>query len=230
MIAQELEKTLHHAFVDAREKRHQFIGVEHLLLALLANQSAAQVLRRLNVQFEALRTDLQAFIVHQTPVLAADRESDTQPTLGFQRVIQRAILHQQSCGATEVTGADVLVSIFAEENSRAAEVMKRHGVTRLDIVSAVSGAADEKAPDAAELQVVLYNDDYTPMQFVLEVLQQFFSMSEADAKETMLEVHRQGAAVCGLYERDAALDLVNNLRAYVRERGHPLKCGLVAPK
>src|SRR5215210_2959970 len=107
MIAQELEVSLHMAFVEARQKRHEFITVEHLLLALLDNPTAAEVLRACGANMDELRKK-------QTPRIAADREVDTQPTLGFQRVIQRAILHVQSSGKKEVTGANVLVAIFGE--------------------------------------------------------------------------------------------------------------------
>ncbi|HTZ00037.1 MAG TPA: Clp protease N-terminal domain-containing protein, partial [Rhodocyclaceae bacterium] len=104
MIAQELEVSLHMAFVEARQKRHEFITVEHLLLALLDNPSAAEVLRACAADVEGLRKELLAFIDQHTPTVAGSEEIDTQPTLGFQRVIQRAILHVQSSGKKEVTG------------------------------------------------------------------------------------------------------------------------------
>jgi len=119
MIAQELEVSLHMAFVEARQKRHEFITVEHLLLALLDNPTAAEVLRACGANMDELRKNLTQHIAEQTPRIAADREVDTQPTLGFQRVIQRAILHVQSSGKKEVTGANVLVAIFGEKDSHA---------------------------------------------------------------------------------------------------------------
>src|SRR3990170_1746811 len=119
MIAQELEVSLHMAFVEARQKRHEFITVEHLLLALLDNPTAAEVLRSCGANMDELRKNLTQHITEQTPRIAADREVDTQPTLGFQRVIQRAILHVQSSGKKEVTGANVLVAIFGEKDSHA---------------------------------------------------------------------------------------------------------------
>ena len=114
MIAQELEVSLHMAFVEARQQRHEFITVEHLLLALLDNPSAAEVLRACSAQVDDLRQSLSTFIKDNTPQVAGTEEVDTQPTLGFQRVIQRAIMHVQSTGSgtKEVTGAIVLVSIF----------------------------------------------------------------------------------------------------------------------
>jgi ATP-dependent Clp protease ATP-binding subunit ClpA len=118
MIAQELEVSLHMAFMEARQKRHEFITVEHLLLAMLDNPSASEVLRACAANIEELRKLLTDFINEHTPVVSGD-EVDTQPTLGFQRVIQRAILHVQSSGKKEVTGANVLVAIFGEKDSHA---------------------------------------------------------------------------------------------------------------
>ncbi|MBK6630622.1 MAG: ATP-dependent Clp protease ATP-binding subunit ClpA [Betaproteobacteria bacterium] len=138
MIAQELEVSLHMAFVEARQKRHEFITVEHLLLALLDNPSAAEVLRACAANVEELRKELIAFIAEHTPTVAGSDEIDTQPTLGFQRVIQRAILHVQSSGKKEVTGANVLVAIFGEKDSHAVYFLQRQGITRLDVVNFIS--------------------------------------------------------------------------------------------
>ena len=117
MIAQELEVSLHMAFVEARQKRHEFITVEHLLLALLDNPSAADTLRACGGNIEQLRRDISRFIDEHIPSLEGKGDIDTQPTLGFQRVIQRAILHVQSSGKKEVNGANVLVAIFGEKDS-----------------------------------------------------------------------------------------------------------------
>ncbi len=138
MIAQELEVTLHMAFMDARQKRHEFISVEHLLLAMLDNPSAAEVLRACGANLEALREQLSKFIEDHTPKVGGEGEVDTQPTLGFQRVIQRAILHVQSSGKKEVTGANVLVAVFGEKDSHAVYFLSQQGVTRLDIVNYIS--------------------------------------------------------------------------------------------
>ncbi|MEW5966976.1 MAG: ATP-dependent Clp protease ATP-binding subunit ClpA [Pseudomonadota bacterium] len=138
MIAQELEVTLHMAFMDARQKRHEFISVEHLLLAMLDNPSAAEVLRACGANIEAMREQLGKFIEDHTPKVGGEGEVDTQPTLGFQRVIQRAILHVQSSGKKEVTGANVLVAVFGEKDSHAVYFLSQQGVTRLDIVNFIS--------------------------------------------------------------------------------------------
>ncbi|MBK9218072.1 MAG: ATP-dependent Clp protease ATP-binding subunit ClpA [Uliginosibacterium sp.] len=146
MIAQELEVSLHMAFVEARQNRHEFITVEHLLLALLDNPSAAEVLRACAANTEELRRDLSGFITDHTPTVQGNEEIDTQPTLGFQRVIQRAILHVQSSGKKEVNGANVLVAIFGEKDSHAVFFLQRQGISRLDVVNFIAhGVA--KAPN-----------------------------------------------------------------------------------
>ena len=140
MIAQELEVSLHMAFVDARAARHEFITVEHLLCALLDNATSVEVLKACAVNIADLRAQLKNFINDNTPVVPGVEEVDTQPTLGFQRVIQRAIMHVQSTssGKKEVTGANVLVAIFGEKDSHAVYYLQQQGVTRLDVVNFIS--------------------------------------------------------------------------------------------
>jgi len=153
MIAQELEVSLHMAFVEARQKRHEFITVEHLLLALLDNPTAAEVLRACGANIDELRKQLTQHIAEQTPRIAAEREVDTQPTLGFQRVIQRAILHVQSSGKKEVTGANVLVAIFGEKDSHAVYFLQQQGITRLDVVNYIShGITKTPQPHAGKAE------------------------------------------------------------------------------
>ena len=135
MIAQELEVSLHLAFVAARQKRHEFITVEHLLLAMLDNASAAQILRACKVDIEELRTVVNEFIYSHTPVIPGTGEADTQPTVGFQRVIQRAILHVQSANKKEVSGANILAALFGEKDSHAVHFLTERGVNRLDVVN-----------------------------------------------------------------------------------------------
>lgn len=138
MIAQELEVSLHMAFMDARQKRHELITVEHLLLAMIDNPTAAEVLRACGAKLETLRTELNQYIEEHTPTVIGQDDVDTQPTLGFQRVIQRAMLHVQSSGKKEVTGANVLVAIFGEKDSHAVFFLHQQGITRLDIVNFIS--------------------------------------------------------------------------------------------
>ncbi|HEX6018130.1 MAG TPA: Clp protease N-terminal domain-containing protein, partial [Burkholderiaceae bacterium] len=148
MIAQELEVSLHMAFVEARQQRHEFITVEHLLLALLDNPSAAEVLRACAANIEDLRKSLTTFIKENTPTVGGTEEVDTQPTLGFQRVIQRAIMHVQSTGSgkKEVTGANVLVAIFGEKDSHAVYYLHQQGVTRLDVVNYIAHGIKKSDP------------------------------------------------------------------------------------
>ena len=143
MIAQELEVSLHLAFVEARQKRHEFITVEHLLLTMLDNASAAQVLRACGVNIDELRQVLTDFIATHTPVTPGDQEVDTQPTVGFQRVIQRAILHVQSTNKKEVTGANILVALFGEKDSHAVYFLTQRNVNRLDVVNYIAHGIDK---------------------------------------------------------------------------------------
>ncbi|MBP9722049.1 MAG: ATP-dependent Clp protease ATP-binding subunit ClpA [Gammaproteobacteria bacterium] len=142
MLNKELEFTLNIAFKQAHDKHHEFMTVEHMLLALLDNTSAVTVLRGCGLNIEALRAELQNFIDETTPLLKTDKNNkddrDTQPTLGFQRVLQRAVFHVQSSGKNEVTGANVLAAIFSEQESQAVYFLKRENITRLDVINFIS--------------------------------------------------------------------------------------------
>ncbi len=146
MIAQELEVSLHLAFVEARQKRHEFITVEHLLLTMLDNASASQVLRACGVDIEELRQVVSDFITTHTPITPGGHEVDTQPTVGFQRVIQRAILHVQSTNKKEVTGANILVALFGEKDSHAVYFLTQRNVSRLDVVNYIAHGIDKTLP------------------------------------------------------------------------------------
>jgi len=138
------------AFVEARQKRHEFITVEHLLLALLENPSAQEVLKACAAKVDDLKKALVEFIEQHTPIVAGDGEVNTQPTLGFQRVIQRAILHVQSSGKKEVTGANVLVAIYGEKDSHAVYFLHQQGVSRLDVVNFISHGIAKATPAKGE--------------------------------------------------------------------------------
>jgi len=150
MIAQELEVSLHLAFVEARQKRHEFITVEHLLLAMLDNPSAAHVLRACGADIEELRAVLIDFVATHTPTLPGSGEVDTQPTVGFQRVIQRAILHVQSTNKKEVTGANILVALFSEKESHAVFFLNQRGITRLDVVNYIAHGINSATQHAVQ--------------------------------------------------------------------------------
>ena len=168
MIAQELEVSLHMAFVEARQKRHEFITVEHLLLALIDNPSAAEALRSCGGKPDALRKDLTNFINEHTPVVSGEDDIDTQPTLGFQRVIQRAILHVQSSGKKEVTGANVLVAIYGEKDSHAVYFLQKQGITRLDVVNfishGISKVPQQKTPTEGEVETEGEKEQAGPLE------------------------------------------------------------------
>ena len=174
MLSKELETALNDAFRTARSRRHEFITVEHLLLALLDDSAALTVMTACNVDIEALRGDLVEFIDSTTPLLGDEEEGrDTQPTLGFQRVLQRAVFHVQSSGKREVTGANILVAVFSEQESQAVYFLKSQDVSRLDVVNFIthgiakgeesedlSGSApeqnDEEAPEASDAPLDTY--------------------------------------------------------------------------
>ena len=147
MLNKELEYTLNTAFKEARDKRHEFLTVEHLLLALLDNPTAVSVLRGCGTDILRLRDDLAQFIEETTPLIPENEtDRETQPTLGFQRVLQRAVFHVQSSGKNEVTGANVLAAIFSEQESQAVYLLRQENITRLDVVNYIShGIAKDEA-------------------------------------------------------------------------------------
>ncbi len=157
MLSRELELTLNLAFRDARGKRHEFITVEHLLLALLDNESAVSALHACGAEMPTLRRELQTYVDDATPLLPVpDGGRETQPTLGFQRVLQRAVFHVQSSGRREVNGANVLVAIFSEQESQAVFLLKQQGINRLDVVNYLShggGQREEESRDGEQADV-----------------------------------------------------------------------------
>src|SRR3990167_3265514 len=139
MLDKELEYTLNLAFKEARTKRHEFVTVEHLLIALLENSSAAEVLKACGANLNRLRNNLLEFIDRTTPCIPVHvHDRDTQPTLGFQRVLQRAVFHVQSSGKTEVTGANVLAAIFSEQESQSVYLIRQENVSRLDVINYIA--------------------------------------------------------------------------------------------
>ncbi len=162
MLNKELEQTLNEAFVFAREHRHEFMTVEHLLLALLDNSAAQEALKACGANIDSIKSELIEFVKDTTPLILEEHsnERETQPTLGFQRVLQRAVFHVQSSGKDEVTGANVLVAIFSEQESQAVYILKKSDVTRLDVVNFIShgvskadeegGAPSESSEEASE--------------------------------------------------------------------------------
>ena len=151
MINQELEQNLNNAFKLAQDQKHEFVTVEHLLLALLENSDAIALLTSNKINIEQLRVDLQEFIGSTTPKISNETEIDIQPTLGFQRVIQRAVFHVQSSGKDEVKGSNILVAIFSEKESQSVFLLEQLGLTRLDAVSYLShGRSENTDSDSLE--------------------------------------------------------------------------------
>ena len=151
MLSKELENTLNETFRMARARRHEFITVEHLLLALLDDSAAVAVLEACQVDLDDLRGELTEFIDSTTPLLSdSDDGRDTQPTLGFQRVLQRAVFHVQSSGHQEVTGANLLVAIFSEQESQAVYFLKSQNISRLDIVNFITHGIGKDGEEDAD--------------------------------------------------------------------------------
>ena len=148
MLSKDLEATLNLAFKGARKKRHEFMTVEHLLLALLDNEVASTVLLACGTDITQLRGELADFIDTTTPLIPEDESGrETQPTLGFQRVLQRAVFHVQSSGKSEVTGANVLVAIFSEQESQAVHILKQQGIARIDVVNYITHGISRETPE-----------------------------------------------------------------------------------
>ncbi len=172
ILSKELEFTLNHAFTQARERKHEFMTVEHLLLALLENSSALEVLNGCNLDVSRLRTEIDSFIVETTPLLPDDDEQEIQPTIGFQRVLQRAVFHVQSSGRKEVTGANVLVAIFGEQESQAQYLLSLQGMSRLDAVNYMSHGVT-RTGDSLEDDSLGSDDDDETGAPVLSPLQEY---------------------------------------------------------
>ncbi|MHB8474024.1 MAG: ATP-dependent Clp protease ATP-binding subunit ClpA [Gammaproteobacteria bacterium] len=162
MLSKELEFTLNLAFKEAREKRHEFMTVEHLLLALLDNVSASEVLRACGADIERLKQELAAFLEETTPLLPPNDLRETQPTLAFQRVLQRAVFHVQSSGKKEVTGANVLVAIFSEQESQAVYFLNKQNITRLDVVNFIAHGISKVHGDDSPGSAASGDEDAAP--------------------------------------------------------------------
>ena len=147
-LSKDLEVTLNLAYKDARKKRHELMSVEHMLLALLDNAEAAQVLRACGGSTDAMRQELTEFLDSTTPLISTNvEEQDTQPTLGFQRVIQRAMFHVNSSGRKEVSSSSVLVAVFSEQESHAVYVLRKQGVNRIDVVNYIAHGTQKSAEE-----------------------------------------------------------------------------------
>ncbi|WOT06523.1 ATP-dependent Clp protease ATP-binding subunit ClpA [Shewanella youngdeokensis] len=172
MLNKDLEVTLNLAFQQARDARHEYMTVEHLLLALIDNPAAQEALVACGANLDKLRGEVSSFILQTTPIISdPEEEKETQPTLGFQRVLQRAVFHVQSSGRNEVTGANVLVAIFSEQESQAVYLLRSGEVTRLDVVNFISHGFSKNDVDTdAEPNRV---EDQPEVEEERSILQQF---------------------------------------------------------
>jgi ATP-dependent Clp protease adapter protein ClpS len=243
-LSQNLEQTLSRALALAKESRHDRATPEHLLLALIDDPDAAAVMRGCAVDGDRLRRDLSAHLESAPERLAAASPEDAKPDPAFHRVIQRAVTHVQLTGREEVTGTDVLVAVLDERDSQAAALMQQQGTTRYDVTrylshgsvgdqpasqdgSAGPGPAAMPEDAAGSLaRVLLLNDEYTPMEFVVDVLQELFDYDQEAATRIMLEIHHHGSGICGTYPYDEAAAKVAEVREIAQEHQHPLQCVL----
>ncbi len=216
MLNKDLELTLNAAFREARTRRHEFMTVEHLLLALLDNPSAGEALNACGVDISGLKTELLEFIDETTPVIPdLEEELETQPTLGFQRVLQRAVFHVQSSGKNEVTGVNVLVAIFSEQESQAVYLLKKSDISRLDIVNfishGISKADDELGDDTDDIH-----------EEVQEVQNE--EASKLDSFTTNLNVQARDGHIDPLIGRDSEVERTVQVLCR-RKKNNPLLVG-----
>jgi ATP-dependent Clp protease adapter protein ClpS len=242
-FSRDLEQSLHRALALANVRSHEYATLEHLLVALIDDPDASAVMQGCNVDLDTLRRSLTAYVETELQDLVSDRNEDSKPTAGFQRVIQRAVIHVQSSGREEVTGADVLVAIFAESESHAAYFLQEQSMTRYHATSYISrenakgvspgGAGERDGPQTVVgnpagllAEVRLLNDDFTPMEFVVHVLEHMFGKDRETATRIMLEIHKEGVGTCGIYPYDVANAKVTEVLDFARQHQHPLQCVL----
>ena len=188
MLNRELEQTLNDAFKEARVKRHEFMTVEHLLLSLLDNDAALGVLNACGSDIGKLRKDLLEFVDSTTPLIQeVDDERETQPTLGFQRVLQRAVFHVQSSGKSEVTGANVLVAIFSEQESQAVYFLKQQNIARIDVVNFISHGIAKVPGQDEQSEHILEADDESQESGSKSALEGYATNLNRQAKEGLID-------------------------------------------
>ncbi|TRY30237.1 ATP-dependent Clp protease ATP-binding subunit ClpA [Aliiglaciecola sp. M165] len=213
MLNKDLEQTLNEAFIFAREHRHEFMTVEHLLLALLENKAAREALKACGANIDSIKAELIDFVKDTTPLILDDHsgEKETQPTLGFQRVLQRAVFHVQSSGKDEVTGANVLVAIFSEQESQAVYILKKADVTRLDVVNYISHGVSK-------------NEDESGMEGQEESSDSDENTSILEKYSTNLNVQAKDGKIDPLIGRDAELERTIQILCR-RRKNNPLLVG-----
>src|SRR6266853_53847 len=244
-FSRSFEQSLQRALALANERHHEYATLDHLLLALIDDVDALAAMKACEVDLGVLKEKLVSYIDNELKTLVTDDGRDSKPTAGFQRVIQRAVIHVQSSGREEVTGANVLVAILAERDSQAAALMQEQGMTRYDLTRYISHGIAKGDGVSRDLEgrddpgqrivsdkssglakVLLLRDYYTPMEFVVQVLERVFDKDRETATRIMLEIHKKGPATSGIYPYDAADAKVREVQNLAREHQHPLQCVL----
>jgi len=242
-FSESLERSVQRAIALAGAGCHERATLEHLLLALADDPEAVAVLRACDVDPEQLRRSLASFVGSEPAEFESGRPDDAKPSADFARVVQRAVVHVQSTTRRQqVTSADVLVEILAERGSQAAAALEQQGMTRYDATLFIchgiskadrlssrrteAAARDLSATNAAQAKVLLMNDDYTPMEFVVHVLECVFGKDHDTAVRIMFDIHNAGSGTCGLYRYDVASSKVGAVLDLAREQQHPLRCVL----
>jgi ATP-dependent Clp protease adapter protein ClpS len=243
VISERLQQLLDRALSLAKQGDYEYAAVEHLLLSLIDDPDTAAVLVACNIDLEKLRYDLMAYIESELEKFTPTGSYDSQPMAGLQRVVERAAIYVQSSGREEVTGANALVAILAEHESQAAAALKEQGMTRYDTTLYIShGITKEHRlsrdqddpglltvsdnPPGLLARVLLLNDDYTPMEFVMHVLERVFDKDREAATRIMLEIHNEGIGICGIYPCDTAGEKAKEVHGLAHEHQHPLQCVL----
>ena len=241
-FSESLEQSLQRALAIAGARHREHATLEHLLLALTDDAAAAAVLHACNVDIEKLRRNLVSLIDAELAKLETGRSESCRPSAIFQYVVQRAVIHAQSVGREEVTTANLLVAILTERESQALAALEEQAMTRYDAILYIChgiSKADQLSPrrteaalrdlsetSAVPFKVRLLNDDYTPMAFVVDVLERVFEKDRETAERIMIDIHNNGVGTCGLYSYDVASTKVSEVLDFAREHQHPLQCVL----
>jgi|TARA_B110000908_G_scaffold149284_1_gene182414 ATP-dependent Clp protease ATP-binding subunit ClpA len=216
MLSKELELTLNEAFRCATDNRHEFMTVEHLFLSLLKNDSAANILKSCGADISVLKRDLSEFI-DSTPLVSEDAEDQSvRPTLGFQRVLQRAVFHVQSSGGKEVEGCNVLVAIFNEQESQSVYFLHAQSITRIDVVNVISHGTPTSADQSEDFSDENASDSPESANTKKESLLEQFT--------TNLNVQAQEGNIDPLIGRSHEIERVSQILAR-RRKNNPLLVG-----
>jgi ATP-dependent Clp protease adapter protein ClpS len=240
-LSQNLQHTLRHACANAAERREERATLEHLLLSLIDDADAAEVMRACGVDLDVLRDRVTGFLPDPKDGVTFDGDGAAELGADVNALLQRAMTHVTSAGREIVTGAGVLLQIFDEPtahflleqgmNRYDAMMYISHGIAKMSDSAQSGGGAPSQNADATEaagqasmFRVLLLNDDFTPMEFVVHVLEQIFERDRETAVRTMLHIHNHGRGACGTCPFAAAYAKAKAVEVVAREHGHPLRC------